>query len=394
MTKNQLQFLHGLITIEVSGEYIEPFIRTCVQKGSHISNVKYISEHKVQMTIRLEDWTTFRRLRKRFRCRIKIKSAGGLPFFIQRMKKQTALWVAILCSFLAVILMANMLWSIKIDGLTPEVETEVQTQLKSYGIKPGKLTFSMKKPREVQRLLLEDVSDLLWIGVKKQGTSYQLYGVMETNYDEAEDPKPSNIVASKKGMITKMFISKGRPVVEVNDIVKKGSLLATGELKEESGEFVESVGTVMAETWYRAEIELPKKQEVYLTDGNSTASFALKLGKVKIPVWGFWHKEAEDQREELFTRNLHILNWELPFQIQETITYNREYKNHNLSKKQVLEKARESAGKSLLNQLGEEAEIIEGKILHERNDRGKVKLILLFKVNENIAETKYVSQGD
>ncbi|WP_173916104.1 sporulation protein YqfD [Halobacillus sp. Marseille-Q1614] len=394
MAKNQLQFLHGLITIEVSGEYIEPFIRTCVQKGSQISNVKYLNENEVQMTIRLEDWTTFRRLRKRFRCRIKVKSTSGLPFFLQRMKRHTALWAAVLCSFLVVILMANTLWSIKIDGVTPEVEAEVQTQLKSYGIKPGKFTFSMKKPREVQRLLLEDVSDLLWIGVKKQGTSYQLYGVMETNYDETEQPKPSNIVASKKGMITSMFISKGRPLAEVNDVVKKGTLLATGELKEESGEFIQSEGKVMAETWYRAEVEIPEKQNIYLTDGDSVNSYSLKIGKVTIPVWGFWRKESGEERQESFDRNFHILSWRLPFQLQETTIYTNEHMTQNLSKNQAVTKAQKSAEKSLLNQLGEEAEITEGKILHQRKDRGKVKLILLFKVNENIAETKYVSQGD
>ncbi|MCP3030354.1 sporulation protein YqfD [Halobacillus sp. A1] len=393
MSKN-LPVFQGRITIKVKGGSIESFMQACVSEGCVLSQIKHLDDSTVLMTIRVQDWPTFKKYRKRHRCRIQFVSTEGLPFFYNAQKKKKALWLAIVCSCLAVFLLANTLWSIKVEGLEPELEAAVKSQLDSYGIKPGSLSISMKQPREVQRLLLEDIPDLLWVGVKKQGTSYQLYGVKQTNYDEPEAPRPSNIVASKKGMITKMFISKGRPLVEVNDVVKKGKMLATGELKEDSGKYVEAVGEVLAETWYRVEIDQPEQIEQTLTDGNSSTVYSIAIGKVSIPVWGFWRKNDEEDREERYEQTFELFGWELPVRIGHNTTYENEFSAQQPSKEQSVKEALKNGRNSLLVNLNEDAEILDEKILHQGVDRGKVKLILLFKVEENIAETKYVSQGD
>ncbi|MFC7060673.1 sporulation protein YqfD [Halobacillus seohaensis] len=394
MAKNQITMVNGFITVRVTGPNIESFMQNCVKEGCYLFNVKYFDEQYVHMSLRLQDWPTFRKLRKSHKCKIKILTTKGFPFAFNRMKKKTAVWIAFFCSLLAVFLLANTLWSIKIDGLDKELEARVESRLISYGIQPGSMTFSMKQPREVQRLLLEDIPDLLWVGVKKQGTSYQLYGVMQTNYDEEEEAQPSDIVATKKGLVTKMFISKGRPLVEVNDVVKKGELLATGELKEDSGEYIESVGEVIAETWYRVEIDAETQSNQVLTDGNSSSSYSLLLHKFKIPVWGFWRKNEKEERVESYDQSFHLFGWETPISMQKNTFFSKDILGDSLSKKDSIKVATETAQNSLLLQLEEGAKIIEGKILHQREENGKVKLILLFKIQENIAETKYVSQGD
>ncbi len=295
---------------------------------------------------------------------------------------------------MAAFLLANTLWSIKITGLDPELEAEVESKLKTYGIKPGSTTFSMKQPREVQRLLLEDIPDLLWVGVKKQGTSYHLYGVKQTTFDEEEEPRPSNIVAAKKGLVTRMFISKGRPMVEVNNVVKKGELLATGELKEDSEEFIEAEGEVYAETWYRVEVEGTRERLQNVTDGESDHSYSFVVNNFNIPVWGFWRKYEDQVRKESYDHSLELFGWKFPILLRETTTYKNEEQFQSLTEEQTTKESVDTARQSLLLQLEEDAEITEEKILHESEDHGKVKLILLVKVEENIAETKYVSQGD
>ncbi|MFG6148479.1 sporulation protein YqfD [Halobacillus sp. B23F22_1] len=394
MKKGQLTVLQGKLIITAEGQVLEAFMHACVNQGCTLSNIKYLSDNKVQMTILWQDWPKIRKLRKHYRCKIKINSKKGAPFFYKRLISRKAFVSALIIGFMAAFLLANTLWSIKVTGLDPELEAEVESKLKTYGIQPGSTTFSMKQPREVQRLLLEDIPELLWVGVKKQGTSYQLYGVKQTNYDEAEEPRPSNIVASKKGIITKMFISKGRPLVEVNDVVKKGTLLATGELKEDSGKYIESEGEVIAETWYRVEIESPQKQKQGLTDGGSSQSYSLVINEVSIPIWGFWRKNENNVRKESYDHRFKILGWEVPVQLNQTTTFTNENKLHTLSEDDSIKETLRTAKHSLLMQLEENAEITEEKILHESEDRGKVKLILLVKVEENIAETKYVSQGD
>ncbi|UOQ93776.1 sporulation protein YqfD [Halobacillus shinanisalinarum] len=394
MARHQLDYFYGLVTVHVKGALIEAFLQACTREGTYITNVKHISPNEVEMTIRLKDWTIYRKLRKKYRCKIKIVNRKGIPFLYQRMITKKAVLAAFICGIFALLLLANTLWSVEIEGLPPELEATVESQLEEYGVNEGKLTIGMKDPNEVQRLLLEDIPDLLWIGVKKKGTSYQLYGVMKTRQDPDETTRPADLVAAKKGMITKMFITKGRPLVSVNEVVEKGTKLATGELEEDSDEYIEAEGEVIAETWYKAEVQVPSKQQLQLTDGEKSSSYALSIGSLRIPLWGWWNDDTKGARIEKDEKQWEVFGWELPFKFQVKNMYPEDSNMNERTSEQIIEQGTLTAKRTLIQQLSEEAEIIEEKVLHEREEHGKVKLILLFKVHENIAVTKYITQGD
>ncbi|WP_226583131.1 sporulation protein YqfD [Halobacillus litoralis] len=392
--RNQHDFLQGIMTVEAEGTLIEPFLQACTRHGCHISNLKRVDNNKVVFTIRLKDWAILRRLRKKYRCRLSIKDGKGIPFIFQHLLKRVSLLVAFLAAVAVIFLLANTLWSIKVEGLTPELEADVESKLNSYGVSPGKLTIGMKDPNEIQQNLLDDIPDLLWIGVKKQGTSYHLYGVEKTRYDTDVNDRPSNLVAAKKGMVVETFIKKGRPVVSVHDVVKKGQVLATGQLVEEGESFVHSEGEVIAETWYRVEQTLPMKQVLILTDGTMEKEYQIQVGKVHFPVWGWWRAEEEGVREEQHDSKWSVFGVQSPVYMKTVNYYSIDPKAYESSKKEIKELGLTSARNSLIQELDQEAEIKEEKVLHLDEENGKVKLILLYKVYENIAETKYFSQGD
>ncbi|WP_062513818.1 sporulation protein YqfD [Halobacillus sp. KGW1] len=392
--RNQRDFFHGRMTVEVQGALMEPFLQACVKRGCHISDMKRTEEGKVLLTIRLKDWQILRQLRKKYRCKISIKGGNGLPFFINQMLGRLYLVFAFLAAVVVIFLLANTLWSIKVDGLTPELEADVETHLKDYGIKPGKLTIGMSDPIEIQQKLLDDVPDLLWIGVKKQGTSYHLYGVEKTRYDTKMDNRPSNLVAAKKGMIVETFIKKGRPLVSVYDVVKKGQVLATGKLVEDKETVIHSDGEVIAETWYKVEQNLPMKQVLTLTDGQVESEYHFRLGEWEVPFWGWWKGEDGNFREENHRDGWDLFGWESPFGMKTTDHYSIDPKAYASSRDELEKLGLASGRRSLQQEIPKDAEIKEEKVLHLGEEHGKVKLILLYKVHENIAVTKYLSQGD
>lgn len=392
--KNQHDFFQGIMKVQVEGALIEPFLQACTRRGSQITNLRRVDEKTVVLTIRLKDWPTLRQLRKKYRCKITIKGGRGIPFIIQHMLRRVSVLLAFTVAIVVIFLMANTLWSIKVEGLTPELEADVESKLNSYGVSPGKLTIGMKDPNEIQQQLLDDIPDLLWIGVNKQGTSYQLYGVEKTRYDTETNTRPSNLVAAKKGMIIETFIKKGRPMVSVFDVVKKGQVLATGQLVEDKNTMIHSEGEVIAETWYRVEQTLPMKQVLLLTDGTVESAYHLKVGKVSVPIWGFWRGDEGDFREEAHTSNWSLFGINIPFQIQTVDHYSIDERAYESSRKELEKIGLVAAESSLQQELEKDAEIKDEKVLHLAEENGKVKLILLFKVYENIAVTKYISQGD
>ncbi|CDQ18039.1 similar to stage IV sporulation protein [Halobacillus karajensis] len=392
--KNQHDFFQGIMTVQVEGTLIEPFLQACIKRGCYITNMRRVDPSIVILTIRLKDWKTFRQLRKKYRCKLSIKSGKGVPFLLQQLVSRLSLLFAFIVAVVVIFILANTLWSIKVDGLSPELEADVESKLNTYGVSPGKLTIGMKDPIEIQQQLLEDIPDLLWIGVKKQGTSYHLYGVEKTRYDTDKNNRPSDLVATKKGMIIETFIKKGRPMVSVYDVVRKGQVLATGQLVEEEDTFVHSEGEVIAETWYRVAQTLPLKQVLMLTDGTVESEYHLKLGKFSIPVWGFWRGEDGDFREEIHGSDWNLFGFKIPIHIQTIDYYSIDRKAYESSKKEIEKLGLSSARSNLQQELDPDAEIKEEKVLHLSEENGKVKLILMYKVYENIAETKYISQGD
>ncbi|MEC3883150.1 sporulation protein YqfD [Halobacillus litoralis] len=392
--KNQHDFFQGIMTVQVEGPLIEPFLQACTKRGCHITNMRRLDDSLVILTIRLKDWKTFRQLRKKYRCKISIKSGKGLPFLIQHMVGRLSVLLAFIAAVVIIFVLANTLWSIKVDGLSPELEADVESKLNSYGVSPGKLTIGMKDPIEIQQQLLEDIPDLLWIGVKKQGTSYHLYGVEKTRYDIEKNTRPSNLVAAKKGMIIETFIKKGRPMVSVHDVVQKGQILATGQLVEEEDLFIHSEGEVIAETWYRVAQNLPMKQVLSLTDGFVESEYHLKIGKFSIPVWGFWRGGEGNFREESHTSDWSIFGFRIPVNMKTINYFSIDRKAYESSRKNIEKIGISSARSNLQQELDPDAEIKDEKVLHLSEENGKVKLILMYKVYENIAVTKYVSQGD
>ncbi|WP_079479624.1 sporulation protein YqfD [Halobacillus salinus] len=391
---NQHDFYQGTMNIRLKGSLIEPFLHACTRQGCQLSNVRRIGEDEVVLTIRLRDWPIMRKLRKKYRCKIEIIDGKGVPFLVKRMVKKTSLLLSFIAAVIFIFVLANTLWSIEVKGLSPELEASVEKKLKSYGVYPGKLTIGMDDPIEIQSKLLEDIPDLLWVGVKKQGTSYHLYGVEKTRQDLDENDRPSYLVATKKGMVIRSFIKKGRPLVSVYDIVKKGQPLATGELVEEGDVFVHTEGEVIAETWYKAEQQLPLKHILDVTSGEANYSYGLKIGSFKLPLWGWWKSDEGKVREEEVVTDWNVRDWTLPIQWQKKTAFQVDRVSFNQSKKELQEIGAKTARRSLLQQLGEDAAIKDEKVLHLGEEHGKVKLILLFKVHENIAETKYISQGD
>ncbi|UOQ46348.1 sporulation protein YqfD [Halobacillus salinarum] len=390
MSQRQHDYFLGLITIKVKGKLIEPFLQACVRNGCHITNVRRINPEVIQMTIRLKDWSTCRKLRKNYQCKFKVVSRKGIPFLFQHMLKRTSLAAAFILGVLLVFLLANTLWSIHVEGLNPELRASVEKQLKSYGVAPGKLTIGMDDPNEIQRKLLDDVPDLLWIGVKKQGTSYHLYGVEKTRQDKNVNTHPADLIAVKKGMVIKTFIKKGRPLVSVYDVVKKGQRLASGKLVEgkDNNAVVRAEGEVIAETWYKASLSVPVKQQLKLTNGDAEKEYQLQFGKISIPIWGWWHKQDQQKRAENYVSDWSVLKWKLPVHLSTTYYYHSEDQANSYSNKEAVSRGTETAKQSLFQQLPKDSKIIEEKVLHESEENGKVKLILLFKVYENIAATR------
>lgn len=122
----------------------------------------------------------------------------------------------------------------------------------------------------------------------------------------------------------------------------------------------------------------------------------LSLFGGSIPFWGFSFKKDDFQQPKTETEvhPLHFLNMQLPFSYEKEITRESEKINREYTNKEAVQAGIKMGKKELEEKLGQTGEVKSEKVLHETTGNGKVKLIILYQVIEDIVQPTPIVQGD
>lgn len=407
MKQIQGSFFTGYVTISVKGKQPELFFQLCTRNGIPVWDIKKTAEDECEGNIKLHDVKTAKTLRKNTAYKIRFIQKKGVPFYINRFLKRKELLIAGVLSILLILFLSNIIWEVKVTGVPKDIEEKITKQLDSYGVHSGAWKFSIDSPKEIQKKLVEDVPELLWVGVDQKGTTYNLEGVEKVIVEEEEVDGPRNLIATKKGVIKNMYVTEGIPQVTVNDYVEPGDILVSGIINEETEEsisedeeeekkpeYVAADGEITATTWYEAEVTIPLESKMEVITGNQEKRYFLRIGNIQLPVWGFSNPDYHAIHRESEERPIHFLKWELPVAFVEMTMNEMLYEAEERTREEAVQIGIEQAKNELALQLGQGAEIISEKVLHESTESGKVKVNLYINAEEDIAEVQPLDQGD
>src|SRR5699024_3914008 len=183
-----------------------------------IGNIKLEDREQIEEMIELSSYTMVTGRKK------------GLPFLLKRLLKRRELYFSVVASVLFIVCLSNVIWKVEISGIPKDLEEKISEQLTNYGIHAGVWAFTLDSPGTIQQKLVQDIPELLWVGVHKQGTTIFLEAVEKKAIEEEEIPGPRHIIATKKGIISKVYVAKGVPQVRIHDYVEPGDVLVSGIL--------------------------------------------------------------------------------------------------------------------------------------------------------------------
>lgn len=398
----QGSFFSGYVRISIKGESPEKFFQVCNNHNIFVWNIKRESKTKCSGNIKLKDVDLVKQMNRPYRFKVKFTHKKGIPFVINKFFYKKELFTSLILSCLLIVLLSNIVWKIEVSGVPKELEEKINEQLIEYGIHPGALTFNLESPGDIQRQLESDVDDLLWVGVQKKGTTYVLEGVEKVVVEKEKVEGPRNLIASKKGIIKKLYISKGQPLVSVHDYVEPGDVLVSGDLREASPDekdekskkepiYVAADGEIIADTWYEMDVTVPLISKKEKLTGNSSQSYFLKLNKFNLPIWGFKTPDYKHKKVESKLNPIHFLKWELPISFFNVNIFEKEVLTKKRAEKEAVKLGIEQAKYELRRELGSEATIKSDKILHEAIENGKVRIKLHLSVEENIVQEESIT---
>lgn len=393
-------WLTGYITIVVKGAHPELFFQILAKHQIMSWDIIKHDKETACGRIKLADVMKVRQIRRKTRYKLSFGSRKGLPFTMKQLNQKRPLIIGFLVVIIFIFMLSNLIWRVDITGLDAEIEEKVSQQLEEYGVKTGNFQWNVTSPGNIQKQLLADIPELLWVGVKRTGSAYHLEGVEKTIVEKEEPTPPGHLVATKEGVVANLFISKGQPMVQTNDVVYPGDILVSGFLHSSdeedtnSGTIVGAEGEVFAEVWYKSEVTVPMEQELQLMKGINEKKHYLQFKDIVLPIWNFKQPSFSEYQIESEEKDFYFLKWKLPVTYTKKTIYQTEITKQQMEAEQARKIALAQARRELSRTTPPKTKIIDEKVLHESAENGKVKLTLYYSVLENIATKQPISQGD
>lgn len=395
MKNRWMTFLSGRVLVKADGQGLELLLNKMTREGITVWKVKRLKSGVILFNISLHDIHKLRKAARRFECRISFIRGEGAPFLWKRLLKNNGFLGGMVLFFILITVLSNITWGIEIEGANPETEHKIRKELTKLGVSVGTSHFLNQDLEKIQRTLSDRVDNITWIGVELKGTTFHFQIVEKTEPEKQEARSPGHLVATKKAVVEKMFIEKGKPLVKVNQFVEKGQILVSGTIgNDDDVRVISARGEVWGKTWYATNAEFPLRSTFQIFNGEEKRKHLLRFGSLTVPVWGFGKAGFETYEVEADVHPIRFLGKELPIAYIEKTTRATEEYNRSLTENEATDAAKELARRDLMKNIPKDARIDDEIILHEEVESGKVKLTMYFQVIENIALEKPITQGD
>ncbi len=318
---------------------------------------------------------------------ITILKRTGKAYLIHLYKTKKIFLYSIIFAFLVIILLTNIIFSVRVVETDKEIKDMILTDLRESGITRFRFKVSYKRKEAIREKILEkEKAYLEWLEIEEVGTMYQVKVIRRINNPKEEELKPRSIVAKKKGRITRIEADYGEVTTKKNDVVDKGDTLISGLIKnkEEIKTKVAARGKVYAEVWYQVNLNLPTIYQEEIKTGNKKNTLEIIFLDKNIFISELFKYNNSISKETVLYNNPLI-----PFRINFTKKEEIKLKQVAYQEDKTLKKIKKLAVDKLKQRIGNDIKILAINVLKKKASADKIEVELFFKVEEDI--TSYES---
>lgn len=184
----------------------------------------------------------------------------GIYKIVFNLKKYKFSFIGILIGIIIISILSFLIVDVKVIHEDKELVNIIKNELEYYGIKKFSFSKNYNELNKIKKQIKEKHADEIeWLEINKKGMHY-IIRVEEriiTKLKERNDY--CHIVAKKDGIITSINVIKGEQKILINDYVKKGDILISGDitLNESIVSKTCASGNVYANIWYEVNVSVP-----------------------------------------------------------------------------------------------------------------------------------------
>ncbi|WP_372636862.1 sporulation protein YqfD [Cohnella sp.] len=385
MKGNWVAYARGYVWVKLIGEGSERFVNAATKEKIDLWHISFTPARELTFGVSIPDFFRMRPLLRESGCRTRIISRHGLPFRLAKLARRKTFAVGMAAFVLALFVLSTLIWDVKVEGNSAIPEEKIRQAAKAEGIYGYQWSFRLGDAATLSQRLALRLPEAAWVGVDKRGTSITITVVESTKPEDKALEGPRHLVAKADAVVTRIVAENGRPKVERNDRVRKGDILISGILGDEkNSKHVVSKGKVMGLVWHEYRIESPLQSKTRNLTGETRERNYLIIGNRALQISGYGGEPFGQSQIRSTIEKARLWNKELPFGTMKE----HELEVVEIGKKLTPSEAKEvglaQARAELLAKAGKDATIKAENILHEQTENGKVKLTVLFEVEQSI----------
>ena len=375
--------MNSYLILKVSGKNIPKFILRCKNNNINILKLEQISYKEALIKINYKDYDKLLKIKSIYDITL-INNTGFLKFK-ELLNKHKYFLIMFTFGILFLIYLCNIIFEVDVISTNNELNNLIKKDLENYNIKKYKLKKSYKEKERIKSELLEKYNDTIeWIEITDVGTKYGVQVVERKKKVTEEKNEYTNIVASKSGVLRKIYAEEGVKVVDNNTYVNKGDIIISGAITkdEEIKKIVNAKGKVYAEVWYNVNIEFPLEYTEKRYTNEKKKSVYMRLGNKYISKRRFKNFE----RRKILSLKNRLVPFELGIEEEQKVNIiNDKYTIEEAKKKAIL-----SAKEKILQSLDKDEYITSQKTLKFYAKDSKIVLDIFFSCYEQIGKEEKI----
>ena len=291
MLKKAVKLLRGSVCVRAKSAYPERMLNLCSARGIEFWDVRWIDDTALSFCVARGDLRALRRAAEGCGAEVSIERTAGTPFFFARLRRRHALFTGgILC---AALLLVNSLfiWDFEVTGNETVPTETILHALREHGVHRGTFIYSFRS-QDICNRVLPELKDLCWVAVNVRGCkAYVQVRARVRAPERVNESEPTNVIAAKPGLITKVRALDGEKRVLPGTSVQQGQLLIAGvvdtggtEKPSVTTRFLAGKGEVWARTWYDLTVRVPLTYEKKVYTGKEKRSHTLIWGENRLKI--------------------------------------------------------------------------------------------------------------
>ncbi|HHY92446.1 MAG TPA: sporulation protein YqfD [Firmicutes bacterium] len=375
-------WLRGQVAVEVEGKGAERLLNLALSRGIYLWNVHWLGG-RLYFCVGTRGFFRLRPLVRGSHLRLHIRSKGGLPFWLRRLRRRQTLLAGAAFFLVALYAWAACVWSVEVKGSRNAAQAqELVTLLGEKGVNRGVLKERIDLAG-IEHEVLARFSDLAWARAYFTGTRFTLEVVPKLLPPPVEGP--GHLVARRDGVVLEVFVLAGTGKVEKGATVRAGQVLISGE---QGGQPVAARGRVRARVWYEAYREGRPEETLLTRTGRSARARLVRALNKEYLLDG--PSTPPFSRYEVETSVKTVLGWRnlrAPVEIIERVYHELNEVKRPLSAEESAERLAAQALTDLKQHLEEGVEItrVEKKVLSTPEDN-LTRVRVRIETVEDIAE--------